>query len=83
MNMANKRGGDVTQINYASQGNVSTQSVQGVASTGPALIGSIGGVAMLAQIAGQLAEQDLEQGNAALAGYGGSDNAQADTNIAV
>jgi hypothetical protein len=78
-----KAGGDVNQANFASQGNVSGQSQYGVASAGPAIVSSIGGAAYLAQLGEQTVTQDMSQANLGVGGYGGSDNAHADTNIAV
>jgi hypothetical protein len=78
-----KAGGDVNQLNAASQGNISGQSQQGVASAGPAIVDSIGGLGLAAQLGEQAVGQTLGQANLGAAGSGGSDNAHADTNIAI
>jgi hypothetical protein len=81
--MAFKDGGDVTQANVASQGNVSTQSVSGVSNAGPALVDSVGGSALLSQVGAQLIEQRLDQMNIGFGGFGGSDNVEANKAISV
>jgi hypothetical protein len=78
-----KAGGDVNQMNVATQGNVSGQSQTGVASAGPAVVDSIGGTAYLAQMGEQMIGQMLSQANLGVAGSGGSDNAHSDTHIAL
>jgi hypothetical protein len=79
--MADKNGGDVSQVNGASQGNISTQAVSGTANTGPAAIHSVGGAALLSQVGTQLIEQHLDQLNLGFGGYGGSDNIEGNKEI--
>jgi hypothetical protein len=81
--MTNKKGGDTNQANFGGQHNFSAQDQKGVASAGPAIIDSIGGVADLGQGAAQAVTQSLGQGNFGIAGDGGNDNIFADTNIHV
>jgi hypothetical protein len=78
-----KSGGDVTQGNLGSQGNLSGQELKGVANTGPAAVDSIGGASFLDQAALQAVSQSLDQNNIGFGGFGGSDNIEANTIISI
>jgi hypothetical protein len=81
--MADKSGGDVTQANFGSQGNLSGQAAKGVANTGGAFVDSVGGESFLEQAAAQAVAQELDQNNIGFGGFGGSDNIEANTIISI
>ncbi len=79
--MTDKSGGDALQANQGSQGNLSAQDLNSIASAGSGILEGIGGGANAMGAAQQAVNQAQTQGNIAATGDGGDDNINANTNI--
>ncbi len=81
--MADKSGGDAVQGNMGAQANMAGQVENVIGSGGAGMLEGMGGSGMATGMASEMINQGQSQGNTAMTGTGGADNAHADTNINV
>ena len=79
--MADKSGGDIMQNNSGAQGNMSAQDLNALGVGGVGAVDAMGGTGTGTGVADQVTSQSLDQANAAMSGYGGDDNINANTTI--
>ena len=79
--MADKSGGDSTQVQAASQNTAGVQDPDTFAAGGTAAVDALGANALAAGVAGQAVDAALTQAALGIGGDGGDDNISTNTNI--
>lgn len=77
----NKSGGEVLQANAGSQESGNLADVTSASASGNAFLDGASGDSFADSVADQATRQALEQANMGIAGDGGDDNIEANTNI--